>query len=94
MSQFQGFGGLVHPTRLIPFLTLAWPVCAQIQSIAICICFEFEEKKAPFIFPTTKGSMNACMEHVGFRTSKKVKNHWVVALHETFTSMIARLNRR
>ena len=28
-----------------------------------------------FIFPTTKGSMNACMELVGFNTSNKVKNH-------------------
>ena len=32
-------------------------------------------KKAHFIFPTTKGSMNACMELVGFSTSNKVKNH-------------------
>jgi len=29
-----------------------------------------------FIFATTKGSMNACMELVGFSTSSKVKNHW------------------
>ena len=27
-----------------------------------------------FFFPTTKGSMNACMELVGFSTSNKVKN--------------------
>ena len=27
------------------------------------------------IFPTTKGSMNACMELVGFSTSNKVNNH-------------------
>ena len=29
-----------------------------------------------FIFPTTKGSMNACMEFMGFSTSNRVKNHW------------------
>ena len=29
-----------------------------------------------FIFATMKGSMNACMELVGFSTSNKVKNHW------------------
>ena len=28
-----------------------------------------------FILPTTKGSMNACMELLGFSTSNKVKNH-------------------
>ena len=28
-----------------------------------------------FIFPTTKGLMNACMELVGFSTSNKVKSH-------------------
>ena len=28
-----------------------------------------------FIFATTKGSMNACMELVGFSTPSKVKNH-------------------
>ena len=28
-----------------------------------------------FIFATTKGSMNICMELVGFSTSNKVKNH-------------------
>ena len=29
-----------------------------------------------FIFPTTKGSMNACIELAEFSTSNKVKNHW------------------
>ena len=38
------------------------------------IGFEFEKKKH-FIFPTMKGSMNACMEFLGFSTSNKVKNH-------------------
>ena len=28
-----------------------------------------------FNFATTKGSMNACMELVGFSTSNKVRNH-------------------
>ena len=28
-----------------------------------------------FICPTTKGSMNACMELVGFSTSNMVENH-------------------
>ena len=32
-------------------------------------------KKAHFIFPTTKGSMNACMELVGSSSSKNIKNH-------------------
>ena len=53
-------------------------ICALIQYIVIIvkyICFEFEGKKAYFIFPTMKGSMNACMELVGFSTSNKVKNH-------------------
>ena len=30
-----------------------------------------------FIFPTTQGSINACMELVGFSTSDKVKNHCI-----------------
>ena len=54
-------------------------VCALIQYIVIIvkyIGFEFEGKKAYFSFPTMKGSMNACMELVGFSTSNKVKNHW------------------
>jgi len=29
-----------------------------------------------FIFQTTNGLMNACMELVGFSNSNKVKNHW------------------
>ena len=28
-----------------------------------------------FVFPNNKGSINACMEIVGFSTSNKVKNH-------------------
>ena len=47
-------------------------VCALIQYIVIYTCFEFEEENK---YPTTKGSMNACMELAGFSTSHKVKNH-------------------
>ena len=61
MSQFQGFGGSVHPARL----------CTIIQYIVIYICFELEEK----ITPTTNGSMNACMELVGLSASNAVKKH-------------------
>ena len=49
-------------------------VCALIQYIAIYICFKLEEENT-FIFQTTNGSMDACMELVGFSTSNKVKNH-------------------
>ena len=37
------------------------------------ICFEFEENN--HIFPTMMGSMNVCMERVGFSISNKVKKH-------------------
>ena len=33
-------------------------------------------KKSYFIFPITKGSVNALMKLAGFSTSNKVKNHW------------------
>ena len=33
------------------------------------------KKKKHIIFPTTKGSMNAFMELVGFSAPSKVKNH-------------------
>lgn len=33
-------------------------------------------KKSYFIFPITKGSVNARMKLAGFSTSNKVKNHW------------------
>ena len=61
-SQFQGFGGLVHPARLY----------TNTVYIVMNMCFEFEEQKKA---PTTKGSMNACTELVGFSTSNKAKNH-------------------
>ena len=32
-------------------------------------------KKSDFIFPITKGSVNALMKLAGFSTSNKVKNH-------------------
>ena len=53
VSQFQGFGGLENN--------------ALIQYIVIYIYFELEEKNK-YIFPTTKSSMNACMELVGSST--------------------------
>ena len=31
-----------------------------------------------FIFPITKGSVNALMKLAGFSTSNKVKNHWFI----------------
>ena len=57
----QGFGGLVHPARL----------CTNTVYSYIHM-FEFEEERKA---PTMKGSMNSCMELVGFITSEKVKNH-------------------
>jgi len=50
-------------------------VFVLIQYIVIHISFGFEEKKGYLIFPTMKGSVNACMELVGFDFSKKVKNY-------------------
>ena len=54
VSQFQGFGGLVHPTRMIRDVTLCLAiigtVCALIQYIVICICFEFEGGKKHILF--------------------------------------------
>jgi len=49
-------------------------VSTLMQFTVIYICFNYEEEKAHFIFPTTKGSMNACMELVGLNTSTRVKN--------------------
>ena len=49
-------------------------VCALTQH-KLYTCFEFEEIKVHFIFPPMKGSMNACMELVGFNIPKKGKNH-------------------
>ena len=55
---------------------MQYKACALKQYVAIYIYFEFEEKSGTFIFPTTKDSMNACMDLVGFSTSKNVKSHW------------------
>ena len=35
-------------------------------------------KKSYFIFPITKGSVNALMKLAGFSTSNKVKNHCLI----------------
>ena len=49
-------------------------VCALIQYTVICICFEFEENKAQFTFPTTKKFDECVFGFVGFSTYKKVKH--------------------
>ena len=36
----------------------------------------YVSKKSYFIFPITKGSVNALMKLAGFSTSNKLKNHW------------------
>ena len=36
-----------------------------------------KKKKSILHFPTTKGSLNACMELVGFSASNKDKNHYL-----------------
>ena len=36
------------------------------------ILFEFEEKKAHFVFPTTNGLIGASMEPVGLSTSTRL----------------------
>ena len=84
MSQFQGFGGLIHPTRVICDVTLCLAsFCTTVY--IIYICSEFEERQI-FISQTTKvwnlyGTYNACMELVGFITSKKVKNRCVSGIN-------------
>ena len=50
-------------------------VSALVQFIVTYICFNYEGEKAHYIFPTTKGPMNACMELVGLNTYNRVKNH-------------------
>ena len=49
-------------------------VYVLIKYFVMYTCFELEEIKAHFIISTTKGLMNACMDIVGFSTSKRVKN--------------------
>ena len=60
VSQFHGFGGLVHPARL----------CINTVYSYIYRFWIWRKK-----VQTMKGSMNACMKLVGFSTSNKVKNH-------------------
>ena len=50
-------------------------VYVPIQYKIVCMRFEAEEITAHFIFPTTKGSMSACVEHVKLSTSNGVKHH-------------------
>ena len=81
MSQHQGLGGLVYSTPMLRDVTPAKSVRAQIQYIDTYICFELKETMHS-IFPTTKASMDAYMEFVGFSTSNKVKN-------QCFTSRVS-----
>ena len=62
MSQFQGFSESVSGVQRQEIFSNK----SKINKI----------HNTHFIFPSTKGSMNACMERVGFSTSK-VKNHWI-----------------
>ena len=54
-------------------------VCELMQSIVIYYMYSIYaldlQKESTFIFTTTKGSMNACMELVGLSTSNNVQNH-------------------
>jgi len=50
-------------------------VCALIQYIVVYKCFESEEIKAHFIFPTMKSSMKVFMGIAGFSNSNKAENH-------------------
>ena len=68
----QGFGESVSGVSVVWFTPL---VCALIHYIVIYMCLEFEEEKKA---PTTKGSMNAGMELVGFSTSNALMNRWLL----------------
>ena len=50
-------------------------VCALRQYIVLYKCFESEEIKAYFIFPTMKSSMKVFMGLVGLSNSNMVENH-------------------
>ena len=60
-------------------------VCALIHYIIIYVRFEFEEKKAHSICPTTKGSLNSCIELAGFSSSKKIENHCFIHFSQLCT---------
>ena len=47
-------------------------------------------KKTRFLFPTTKGSMNACME-LGYSVSNKVKNYCDKATAQLFNPGVAKV---
>ena len=46
-----------------------------------------------FIFPTTKGYVNACMELVGLSTFNNVKNHWSTECHSKYFARITRIEK-
>ena len=53
-------------------------LCATDAWFILCTnkIYTYVLKKSYFIFPITKGSVNALMKLAGFSTSNKVKNHW------------------
>ena len=67
LSHSQGFGR-GQDTQSIARFTLAMSRRFYIYTYVL--------KKSYFIFPITKGSVNALMKLAGFSTSNKVKNHW------------------
>ena len=52
--------------------------CATDAWFILCTnkIYAYVFKKSDFIFPITKGSVNALMKLAAFNTSNKVKNHW------------------
>ena len=52
-------------------------LCATDAWFILCTnkIYTYVLKKSYFIFPITKGSVNAVMKLAGFSTSNKVKNH-------------------
>ena len=62
------------------FCCLNTVICVQLMHGSFCALikiYTYVLKKSYFIFPITKGSVNALMKLAGFSTSNKVKNHCV-----------------
>ena len=71
----------------IPFFKFMFCWFCSLNTLILCatdawfiLCsdkiYTYILKKSYFIFPITKGSVNALMKLAGFITSNKVKNHW------------------
>ena len=65
-------------------------LCATDACLILCTnkIYTYVLKKSYFMFPITKGSVNALMKLAGFNTSTKVKNHCftgLVLLEGSFT---------